>query len=235
LKAILVCTVFAIIEGTFFAANSLKILHGGWFPLAAGAIIFTLMITWKNGRDMLRNNLPPGMPLDDFIASISMAGILDEHNKLHRSQGTAVFLSSNSEGTPNALTKNIKHNQVLHTRNIFLTIVTDHRQPHVPCEERVTVEDRTEGFFRVTAKFGFMEAPHIDEVVRACERHGFGFDPQKATFFVGKERIVPTAKPGMALWREHLFVFLSKHSENAADFFQLPPNRVYEVSQVVEI
>jgi KUP system potassium uptake protein len=235
LKAGATCLFFGSIEAVFFAANSLKILHGGWFPLVAGAGVFLVMTTWKDGRKLLRKSLPPGMPLDDFIASISIAGALDEQNKLHRSQGTAVFLAGNPNGTPNALIKNIKHNQILHRQNIILTIITDPTLPHVPPEERVEVSDRTEGFFRIVASFGFMETPHIDEVIRAAGLKGLVIHRDKTTFFVGKERIVVTAKFGMAEWREHLFVFLSKHSENAADFFQLPPDRVYEVSQVVEI
>ncbi len=235
LKAGLVCLLFGSIEATFFAANSLKILHGGWFPLAAGAAIFTVMMTWKDGRNLLRERLPPGMPLDDFIASISMAGTLEEQHKLHRSQGTAVFLVGNPNGTPNALIKNIKHNQILHRQNILLTIVTDSGRPYVPPEERVEVSDRTEGFFRVIASFGFMENPNINEVIRAAGEKGLDIHRDKTTFFVGKERIMVTARAGMAIWREHLFAFLSKNAENAADFFQLPPDRVYEVSQVVEI
>ncbi len=235
LRAGLTCLLFGSIETVFFAANSLKILHGGWFPLVSGAAIFFVMMTWKNGRSLLRKSMPPGMPLDDFIASISIAGTLDAQNKLHRSQGTAVFLAGNPEGTPNALIKNIKHNQILHRQNILLTIITDSTRPYVPAEERVQVSDRTEGFFRVIASFGFMETPHIDEVIRAAGTQGLAIHREKTTFFVGKERIIVTAKAGMAPWREHLFAFLSKNSENAADFFQLPPDRVYEVSQVVEI
>ncbi len=235
LRAGLTCLLFGSLECVFLAANSLKIPHGGWFPLVFGACVFTVMSTWKDGRALLRKRLPPGMPLDDFIASISMAGTLDEQNQLHRIHGTAVFLAGNPEGTPNALVKNIKHNQILHERNVLLTIVTDHSRPHVPPEERVAIADRTDGFFRVVASFGFMDTPHIDEVIRATSAAGLLLHRERTTFFVGKERIVVTAKEGMAEWREHLFVFLSKHSENAADFFQLPPDRVYEVSQVVEI
>ena len=235
LKAGLTCLLFGSIEATFFAANSLKIMHGGWFPLVAGACLFLVMMTWKDGRALLRKNLPPGMPLDDFIASISMAGTLDEQNKLHRSQGTAVFLAGNPNGTPNALIKNIKHNQILHRQNILLTIVTDAGRAYVPDAERAEVSDRTEGFFRIVASFGFMETPHIDEVIRAAGTQGLAIHRDRTTFFVGKERIVVTKKAGMSPSREHLFAFLSKHSENAADFFHLPPDRVYEVSQVVEI
>ncbi len=153
----------------------------------------------------------------------------------HRSQGTAVFLAGNPEGTPNAMIKNIKHNQILHRQNIQLNIIADHSRPYMPPAERVQVADHTEGFFRVIASFGFMETPHIDEVIRAAGEAGLAIHRDRTTFFVGKERIVVTSKAGMATCREHLFVFLSKHSENAADFFQLPPDRVYEVSQVVKI
>lgn len=234
-RAGLTCLLFGSLECVFLVSNSLKIPHGGWFPLVFGALVFTVMMTWKDGRTLLRSKLPPGMPLDDFIASISMAGTLDEQNKLHRSQGTAVFLAGNPEGTPNALIKNIKHNQILHRQNILLTIQTDHSRPHVPAAERVQVTDRTEGFYRIIASFGFMETPNIDEVIRASAEAGLVIHRDRTTFFVGKERIVVTSAAGMAIWREHLFVFLSKHAENAADFFQLPPDRVYEVSQVVEI
>ncbi len=235
LRAGAICLAFGSVEAIFFAANSLKILNGGWFPLVFGAVVFVVMITWKDGRTLLRKQLPTGMALDDFIASINIAGALDEQNKLHRSHGTAIFLAGNPEGTPNALVKNIKHNQILHQRNILLTITTDYSRPHVPPDERVQIDDRTEGFFRVTASFGFMETPHIDEVIRAADVAGLPLQAERTTFFVGRERIVVTGKGGMAEWREHIFVFLSKHSENAADFFQLPPDRVYEVSQVVEI
>jgi KUP system potassium uptake protein len=235
IQAGIVCLIFGILEIVFFAANSLKIAHGGWFPLVFGAIVFIIMITWKDGRHLLRKQLPVGMPLDDFIASISMAGTLAEQNKLHRSQGTAIFLAGNPEGTPNTLTKNIKHNQILHQRNILLTIVTDKNRPHVPPDERLKISSCAEDFYRVEASFGFMETPHINEVARAAEVAGLPINLEKTTFFVGRERIVVTGKAGMAQWREHVFVFLSKHSENAADFFQLPPDRVYEISQVVEI
>lgn len=236
LKAGLTCLFFGSIELIFFAANSLKIMHGGWFPLASGIVIFIVMTTWKKGRELLRRKLPPAMPLDDFIASISIAGTLSEENKLHRSQGAAVFLAGNPNGTPNALIKNIKHNQILHRQNILLTLLTDQNRPHVPPAERVEVSDRTEGFFRIIASFGFMENPNINEVIRAAAGKGLTIQPDKTTFFVGKERIIVTAKEsGMAPWREHLFAFLSKNAENAADFFQLPPERVYEVSQVVEM
>jgi KUP system potassium uptake protein len=235
IKAGLFCAVFGVIELTFFAANALKVLHGGWLPLVAGAAIFTVMTTWKAGRKLLRKSLPAGMPLDDFIGSIALAGTLSEQNRLHRTRGTAVFLASNSDATPNAMLKNITHNQVLHTRNIVLTILTDRSRPHVSAAERVQIEDKTEGFYRVIAHFGFMESPDITEVIRAAKEAGFGIERDKSTYFVGKERIIAGAKLGIALWREHLFVFLSKNAENAADFFQLPPDRVYEVSHVVEI
>jgi KUP system potassium uptake protein len=175
------------------------------------------------------------MPVDDFIASMALAGTLAEEHKLHRTQGTAVFLASDPETTPNAMLKNIKHNQILHTRNVILTIRTDRSRPYVPVEERVQIVDKSEGFFQLFSHFGFMESPAIAEVIRAAGEKKFEIDPAKSTFFIGKERIIASPKHGIALWREHLFIFLSKNAENAADFFRLPPDRVYEVSQVVEI
>lgn len=234
-RAGITCALFAFVELTFFAANSLKIMQGGWFPLAAGALIFLLMTTWKGGRRLIQRNLPAATKLEDFVASLSLAGTLNESHKLHRTSGTAVFLAGNPNGTPIALVKNIKHNRILHSQNILLTILTDRGRPHVPSSERVAVERFEEDFFRLTAKFGFMEAPHIKEVIRSSADQGLTIDPQRTTFFLGRERIVAAPKPGMALWREHLFVFMTKHAENAADFFHLPPDRVYEVSQVVEI
>lgn len=234
-KSGIFCLLFGVVELAFFGANALKIFHGGWFPLAGGACIFILMTTWKTGRKLLRANLPAAMPLDDFIASISLAGTLSEQNKLHRTPGTAVFLASDANATPNAMLKNIKHNQILHTRNIVMTIRTDRDRPYVPCEERILVSDKTEGFFGLIAHFGFMESPDINEVIRAANKVDFCIECEKATFFIGKERIIATPKKGLPLWREHLFIFLSKNAENAADFFRLPPERVYEVSQVVQI
>jgi KUP system potassium uptake protein len=234
-KAGLFCAVFGAIELAFFAANALKVLHGGWFPLAAGAAIFTVMTTWNAGRKLLRKRLPTLMPLDDFIASIGLAGTFSEENRIHRSPGTAVFLAANSEATPNALVKNVKHNQILHQRNVILTILTDRTRPHVPPEERVEVSDRGDGFYRLSARFGFMEKPLIKEVARAAKQAGFTLDEERSTFFIGKERLIASPKKGMAIWREHLFIFLSKHSENAADYFALPPDRVYEVSHVIEM
>ena len=131
--------------------------------------------------------------------------------------------------------KNITHNQILHTRNIVMTILTDRSPPHVAAEARVQSVDKTEGFYRLAAHFGFMERPNITEVIRAAGAQGLAIERDRSTYFVGKERIIASAKQDIALWREHLFIFLSKNAENAADFFHLPPDRVYEVSQVVEI
>lgn len=235
LKAGLFCALFGVIELTFFAANALKIMHGGWFPLVAGAGIFTAMTSWRKGRELLRAGLPPAIPLKDFVGSLALAGTLSEQNKLHRAPGTAVFLASNRDAAPNAMMKNIKHNQTLHERNVILTIQTDRMHPHVASSDRLQIEDLGDEFYRLTARFGFMEVPDIREITSAAVEQGFEIQPEKSTFFIGKERIVASSHRGMAVWREHLFIFLSKNSENAADFFHLPPNRVYEVSQVVEI
>lgn len=241
LKAGLFCALFGVIELAFFSANALKVLHGGWLPLVAGAAVFSLMTTWKSGRRLLRENLPPGMPLADFISLTTPAGTLSEETRIHRTPGTAIFLASDTEMTPNAMLKNITHNQVLHSRNIVLTIKTNRSHPYlavavyVGAAERVEIKDKGEGFYRVVAHFGFMESPDINEIIRATVEEGLSIERDKSTYFVGKERILVTSRPGIARWRKHLFVLLSNNAENAADFFQLPPERVYEVTQVVQI
>jgi len=188
----------------------------------------------EKGRSQLRKSLPPGMPLDDFIASISMAGTLDEHNKLHRIQGTAVFLAGNPTGTPNALIKNIKHNQILHQQNIILTIITDPTRPHVPHSDRAEVADLSEGFFRIVASFGFMESPHIDEVIRAAGEKGLVIQREKTTYFRRQGTSHRHRQDRPHPWRGHLFVFLSKHAETPPTSSN-SPRPVYEVSQVVEL
>ncbi|MEA3209827.1 MAG: system potassium uptake protein [Chthoniobacter sp.] len=236
LRAGLTCLLFGSIEAIFLAANSLKIMHGGLLPLVLGAGIFIVMMTWRDGRSQLRKSLPPGMPLDDFIASISIAGSLDEQNILHRSQGTAVFLAEDPDGIPNALIKNLKHNQILHRQNIVLTIITDANRPYVMPEYRAEVSDRTEGFFRVITRFGFMESPNIEQVIRLAGENGLAIHLDKTTFYVGKERIVVAEmQPGISAWRVHLFAFLSNNAESAVDYLQIRSDRLYEVSQVVEM
>ena len=222
------CGVFLIIEVAFFGANVLKIAHGGWFPLVMGLLIFTAMATWKTGRRVLGERLRSSfIPLDLFLADVEL-------NAPHRVAGTAVFLSSNAGSTPLALLHNLKHNRVLHQRVIFLTIQTEDA-PHIHVTNRIELEKLREGFYRVVARYGFMEDPNVPEILEHCRPLGLDCDTMSTTFFLSRETILATKAPGMALWREHLFAFMSRNAQRPTDFFRIPANRVVELGMQVEM
>ncbi len=228
LKAAAVCGVFLLIELAFLGANSLKIAHGGWFPLLAAAIIFTLMATWKTGRVILGKRLRAGtLPLSMFLDDI-------ESNPPLRVPGTAIFLAGNPEGTPLALMHNLKHNKVLHEKVVIMTIQTAER-PHVDPDERVRVEKLRANFYRVIGQFGFMEDPDVPQIMESCRVNSLEIDEDKATFFLSRETIIATPRPGMFIWRERLFSLMSRNAQSATAFFRLPPNRVVELGMQVEI
>ena len=227
LKAGTLCGTFFLIEVAFFGANVLKIAHGGWFPLVIGAIIYTLMATWNTGRRLLREKLQASLlPHDVFMSSIS-------RNPPTRVRGTAVYLAGNREGTPPALLHNLKHNKVLHDRVIMLTVQTD-EVPYVAAADRVAVEKLQEGIYRVTGHYGFMEEPNIPRLLERCAPHGLEFKQMETTFFLSRETIIATKQPGMALWREILFAFMTRNAQRAMAFFGLPANRVVELGMQVE-
>lgn len=222
------CACFLVLELAFFGANCVKIAHGGWFPLVTGALIYTLMSTWKTGRQILSQRLrASSLPCQDFLEDV-------KHSKPTRVSGTAVFMAGNSEGTPLALLHNVKHNKVLHQRVILLTI-SIHDEPHVDAEARVTIEKLKEGFFRVVGHYGFMDEPSIPEVLQCCAAEGLEIRPHDTTFFLSRETIIPSSKPGMAIWRERLFAVMARNAQPATAFFRLPANRVVELGMQVEI
>ena len=224
----LICGLFALLELAFMSANLLKILAGGWFPLLIAAVVFTLMTTWKSGRRILGERLRAGsLPLQMFLDDIA------RHSPI-RVPGTAVFLHGNAEGTPIALLHNLKHNKVLHERVVLLTVVTD-EVPHVDHSERVSVEDLGNNFFRVVGHCGFMEDPNVPGMMAQCGEHGLEFQPDKTTYFLSRETLIATSRPGMAIWREVLFAFMSRNSQRATAFFRLPANRVVEMGMQVEL
>ena len=217
-----------VIEGSFFGANALKILHGGWFPLLIGVILFTIMTTWKTGRRLLWNRIrDAALPVDQFLGS------LDRREPM-RVKGTAVYLAGNSDGTPIALLHNLKHNKVLHERVIFLTILVA-EDPRVRREDRVQIEELRHGFWRIRARFGFMEEPNVMEVLRLCDGMGLQIKEQEVTFFLSRETIIAVKKSGMMLWRERLFALLSRNAQSATTFFRLPAGRVVELGMQVEL
>jgi KUP system potassium uptake protein len=226
--AILIATPLLLIDLTFLASNALKIPEGGWFPLLVGAIVFTLLTTWKRGRSLLMRRLADdAMPLELFIQSI-------EASPPTRVPGTAVFLTSTQNRVPHALLHNLKHNKVLHERVVFLTIVTEDI-PYVPDEERYEIKPLGCDFFRMVANYGFKDDPDVPELLEDCGRRGFVFDMMETSFFVSRETLIATVTPGMALWREKLFVSMSKNATKASEFFQVPTNRVVELGTQVEL
>jgi KUP system potassium uptake protein len=235
LPTIALCATFGIVETTFFSSNVLKVLHGGWLPLAIGFFLFYCMTTWKKGREYIRSRLKATMPFDQFVASINLSGLLDESNSPHRVRGTAVFLASSPAGTPIALLNNLKHNHVIHERNILLTFVTE-RFPYWPeDQQRLEITNLDDHFYRIKARFGFMEVPTLHLITEAANAAGFDLQTDRTTFFLGRETLVTTG--GKALSKPRLFVFrlMSRNAENAADFFQLPSSRVIEIGFPVEI
>jgi len=222
------CGLFVLVEVAFFGANLLKIAHGGWFPLVVGLIIFTVMATWKTGRRVLGERLRSSfIPLPLFLDDVERTAPI-------RVPGTAVFLSSNADATPLALLHNLKHNRVLHQSVIFLTIQTED-VPHIHVQKRITLEKLRDGFHRVVARYGFMEDPNVPEVLEQCRPLGLEFDSMSTTFFLSRETIIPTKNPGMAIWREKLFAFLSRNAQRPTDFFRIPANRVVELGMQVEM
>ena len=228
-QALAVCTLFLVVEGAFFAANMLKVLNGGWVPLAMGLIIFVLMATWKKGRQLVWTKLAPAsMPLEMFLDS------LESSKRLPRVPGSALFMTANPEGTPIALLHNLKHNKVLHERNLILTVLTD-EVPQVHAEKRLEVEKLGAGFHRLLAHYGFMEEPNVPELLRSAQLDGDSVDLNKTTFFFSRETLVPTRSVSMARWRQWLFAFMSRNAQSASSFYRIPANRVVELGMQVEI
>ena len=222
------CAAFLVVELVFFSANSMKIVHGGWFPLVAALAVFSIMTTWKRGRQILGERLSASLlPFELFFDGI-------RNSQAQRVRGTAVFMSGNPNGTPLALLHNLKHNKVLHERIILLTLTTID-EPHVAAEERVRVEPLTDEFWRVVVRIGFMEKPDVPAFLKACTAKGLPVNLEETTFFLSRETILSTSLPGMARWRERLFAFLSRNAQPATAFFNLPANRVVELGMQVEI
>ena len=226
--AIAIVVPLLFIDLSFLASNSLKIPAGGWFPLLIGGIVFTLLTTWKRGRALLMERLSEdSMPLGLFIDSI-------EASPPTRVSGTAVFLTSTADRVPHALLHNLKHNKVLHERVIFLTIHTQDF-PRVPPKERVRLSELGCEFARMDAYYGFAEDPDVPELLETIGQDGFEFDMMETSFFVSRETLIASVAPGMALWRERLFVSMSKLAVKATDFFHIPTNRVVELGTQVEL
>ncbi|KZC39181.1 MULTISPECIES: potassium transporter Kup [Rhodanobacter] len=226
---VLVGVLFLIIDLAFFGANLLKVAHGGWFPLVLGVVVFSVMTTWRRGRELVVREIKQGgLALAPFIENIA------EYPPL-RVPGTAIFLTANQHAVPHALLHNLKHNKVLHERNVLLTVDTL-ETPVAEAHERIAITPMGGNFFGLELRFGFAEDPNIPLALTQCSREGLGFDMMDTTFFLSRETIVADARrPGMALWRDKLFAFLSRNAMPATAFFQIPGNRLIELGAQVEI
>ena len=216
------------IDTTLFGANAVKIAEGGWFPLVLGLVAFIVMTTWRKGRDLvLRELKTSSIALAPFVESVTT------HPPL-RVPGTAIFLTANVHGVPSAMLHNLKHNKVLHERNILLTVETLDA-PTAQYGERTEITALGHEFYRLILRFGFAESPNIPQALQSCEAKGLGFDMMDTTFFLSRESIIATDRPGMPLWRDKLFVFLVRNASSATAFFRIPGNRLIELGTQVEI
>jgi KUP system potassium uptake protein len=216
-----------LIDGAYFASNLTKIPDGGWFPLLVAGAFFTVLTTWATGRRLMRERLEESaLPLPIFIKSAAPS--------LHRVRGTSVFLSASADAIPSALLHNIKHNQVLHERVILLTVQVD-EVPHVDEAQRLDVEGFGEGFYRINLHYGFMEPIDIPRDLARTRSCGAPFNMMSTSFFLGRQKFIPSRRPSMALWRERLFAWMMRSSESAMEFFKLPTNRVVELGSQMEI
>ena len=220
--------VFLCIDISFFSANTVKLFHGGWFPIAVAGILFTLFTTWYRGRQLLMRQLAPGaIGIEPFVQSIT------QHPPT-RVPGTAVFLTTATEGVPHALLHNLNHNKVLHERIVLLTVTTE-EVPRVPDEERVEVTPLSGEFFRVVVKYGFKDEPDIPAALELAKARGLEFKMMETSFFLSRQTLVPKLGKDMALWREKIFALMSRNSSSATSFFNIPANRVVELGTRVEL
>lgn len=225
----MMAVVFVAVDCAFFYANIIKFMDGAWFPLLLGLILFTLMRTWRRGRKLLQGEIrKDGIKLDTFLPGLMLAPPL-------RVPGTAVFLTADPLVVPHALMHNLKHNKVLHERNVFLTVETL-PVPYATAKQRLKMDAIGDEFYRVIVRFGFMETPDVPlALMRSCDQGGIYFDPMDTTYFASRETIVASANRGMPIWRDKLFAVMHRNAAPATGFFRIPGNRLVELGAQVEI
>ncbi|WP_420134508.1 potassium transporter Kup [Rhodopseudomonas sp.] len=215
------------VDFAFFAANIIKVAQGGWFPLFIGFISFTVLTTWRRGRALVRKQLKKqAVPLDVVLRALGP--------NVSRARGTAVFLTAATDGVPPALLHNLKHNQTVHQRVVLTTVMTA-ETPYVPDSERVLMTDIGDGFHRLIIRYGFMQTPDVPAALTLCKQFGHEFNMMSTSFFLSRETFVPSLNPGMALWRERLFTFMTLNATRATTFFKIPTDRVVELGTQLEI
>ena len=226
-KAAPLVLLFITVDMAYLGANLIKVPDGGWVPLMMGLFIFTLLTTWSRGRALMRQNMAEGtIPVEVFAKSA--------HSSAARVPGTAVFMASTNKGVPSALLHNIKHNKVLHERVVILTVAIQD-VPVVDPAERYACKDMGNGFYRLTLKYGFLEETDVPAALKGYALCGEPFEMMKTSFFLSRQTLLPSAKPGMALWREKLFAWMLRNAASAMEFFRLPTNRVVELGSQLEI
>jgi KUP system potassium uptake protein len=224
-----VAAAVVVIDIGFLIANGAKFFDGAWFPIVLGLLVFTLMRTWRRGRSLLREEIrKEGIQLGTFLPGLMLAPPV-------RVPGTAVFMTADAEVVPHALLHNLKHNKVLHERNVFLTVETLNL-PHAPHNKRIKITPIGDEFYRVLVRFGFMETPDVPlALMRSCDQGGICFDPMDTTYFVSRETVVATAHRGMPIWRDKIFALMHRNAAPATGFFHIPGNRLVELGTQVEI
>ncbi|HEX5776054.1 MAG TPA: KUP/HAK/KT family potassium transporter, partial [Caulobacteraceae bacterium] len=219
---------FGFIDAAFIGSNLLKIPQGAWMPLVLGAGLVIIMWTWTRGTQILSEKTRrDSVPLTDLMEIL-------EARAPHRAPGTAIFLTSDPDTTPVALMHNLKHNKVLHEKNVIVTVRTA-ETPRVKEENRVEMEKINEDFRKVVISYGFMESPNVPKALQLCRKQGLKFDIMSTSFFLGRRSIVASAQSGMPLWQDKLYIFLTKNSANPTDFFKIPPGRVVELGAQVTV
>jgi KUP system potassium uptake protein len=224
---VLVIGLFLLVDLGFFTANMTKLTHGGWFPLAIGLAIFLILTTWKRGRALLWERVSKdALELDTFLNAVS--------DRVPRVPGTAIFMTGTDSGTPGSLLHNLKHNKVLHEQVVVLTVQFE-EIPYVPEDQRFELAVLPKNFYRLKVRYGFMEEPNVPEALRKAEGKGLHCDPMQSSYFLSRETVIPSSKPGMSMWREHIFAWMARSATSAMVFFNIPPNRVVELGTQVEI
>ncbi|WP_373256540.1 potassium transporter Kup [Brevundimonas sp.] len=226
--SLLVISPLVALDLVFLTSNMLKIPQGAWFPLVLGAGLLLLMWTWVRGTQILTNKTrKDSLPLVDLIEMLKA-------RPPHRAPGTAIFLTSDPDVAPVALMHNLKHNKVLHEKNVILTVRTTDR-PRVSEADRVRIEPISEDFKKLTISYGFMERPNVPKALGLCRKQGLKFDIMSTSFFLGRRSVIATATRGMPLWQDKLFIFLTRNAANPTDFFHIPPGRVVELGAQVSV
>ncbi len=225
--ALLVVGLLLVIDVAFFAANTLKFFAGGWLPLLIALALFAVLTTWRRGRQLvIARKKKNAVGRDAFIELMA--------DEIPRVPGTAVFLTGDRDIAPGALLHNLKHNKVLHERVVFLTVKVED-MPYVAEADHAQIKDLGKNFYRLLVRYGFMQQPDIPRALALCGKAGLRFEMMETTFFLGRDTVIPTRAPGMALWREHVFAWMMRNAASAKDFFRIPANRVVELGSQIEI